>query len=61
MLFRSVTTTEYQGPHVHVAVRTADGAEHLALVPEGDFQRDPLESGALVTLQWDQSAEHPLA
>ncbi len=56
-----VQTTEYQGPHVHVAVRTADGHEHLALVPEGEFERDPLESGALVSLSWETGAEHPLA
>jgi len=56
-----VQTTEYQGPHVHVAVRTADGVDHLALVPEAEFDRDPLEPGAVVSIDWDEAAAHPLA
>ena len=56
-----VRTIEYQGPHVHVAVATADGAEHLALVPEADFDRSPLEPGTVVSIAWDEEAAHALA
>ncbi len=56
-----VRTTEYQGTHVHVAVTTADGAEHLALIPEAEFDRAPLEPGAVVSIEWDEANAHPLA
>ncbi len=56
-----VQTIEYQGPHVHVGVRTADGTDHLALVPEADFDRSPFEPGAVVSIDWDEAAAHPLA
>jgi putative spermidine/putrescine transport system ATP-binding protein len=56
-----VRSIEYQGPHTHVVVVTADGAEHLAMIPEAVFDADPLEPGAVVSLDWDADAAHPLA
>jgi putative spermidine/putrescine transport system ATP-binding protein len=55
-----VATVEYQGSHFHVAVRTADGAEYLALVPERDFDGDPLAPGSVVSIVWDAADAHPV-
>jgi putative spermidine/putrescine transport system ATP-binding protein len=55
-----VTATEYQGAHVHVVARTADDAEFLALVPEAEFDRDPLAAGSVVSVGWDAAEAHPL-
>ncbi|TBW36636.1 ABC transporter ATP-binding protein [Siculibacillus lacustris] len=55
-----VTTCEYQGAHVHVTVKTADGVEWLALVPERSFDADPLEPGAVVSVAWAEADAHPL-
>jgi len=57
----TVGATEYQGSHVTVTLKTLEGSELVAMVPEEDFDRDPLEIGAAVSMNWDPAAEHRLA
>ncbi len=56
-----VGSIEYQGTHVHIGLRSADGTEYLALVPERDFDRDPFTAGSVVSLEWDETEAHPVA
>ena len=56
-----VTGVEYQGALVRTTLTAADGTELLALAPEGDFDRDPLETGASVSVSWEPEGAHRLA
>ena len=56
-----VTGVEYQGAMVRTTLAVADGTELLALSPERDFDRDPLEAGARVGVSWDLDEAHRLA
>ncbi|MBP0650034.1 TOBE domain-containing protein, partial [Mycobacterium tuberculosis] len=55
-----VTAAEYQGTHVHVAVRGPDNTDYVALVPDAVFDADPLTPGSVVALDWDPADAHPL-
>ena len=56
-----VGSIEYQGTHVHIGLKSPDGTEYLALVPERDFDRAPFATGSVVSLAWDEAEAHPVA
>jgi putative spermidine/putrescine transport system ATP-binding protein len=60
-LTATVTAVEYQGAAVHTDLRTADGTDLVAVVPEHLFDREPLEPGARVAVSWDDAGAQQLA
>jgi putative spermidine/putrescine transport system ATP-binding protein len=56
-----VTSVEYQGPVVRVAVATDAGLEAVAVVPDRDFYRSPVGPGDVATVSWSKEEAHALA
>ena len=56
-----VTTVEYQGPTVRVGVRSEDGTDIAALVPDRVFHAAPVAAGDGVEVSWPEELAHPLA
>jgi putative spermidine/putrescine transport system ATP-binding protein len=55
-----VSTVEYQGTVVRVALATELGEPVSAIVPDHAFFADPVNPGEYVTLVWSESDAHPL-
>ena len=56
-----VTTVEYQGPVVRIGVRTEDGTDMAALLPDHIFHDKPVSTGDRLTMTWPEAVEHRLA
>ena len=57
----TVEAVEFQGGTVRVGVVIADTGEPASvLVPDADFDADPVQPGTPTTLMWAQQDEHPL-
>ena len=56
-----VIAVEYQGTNVRVALRTPEGAEASALIPDRDFDTTPIQPGTATTLSWAAADERALA
>jgi len=56
-----VTSVEYQGPVVRVAIATDAGLEAVAVVPDRDFYRSPVGPGDVATVSWSKEEAHALA
>jgi putative spermidine/putrescine transport system ATP-binding protein len=56
----TVTSVEYQGTHVSVALMGAPGGELTAVVPEAVFYADPLAPGDTAVAQWAPADLHAL-
>jgi len=56
-----VTSVEYQGPVVRVAVATDAGLEAVAVVPDRNFYRSPVVPGDVATVSWSKEEAHALA
>ena len=56
-----VTDVEYQGAWVQANLLADDGTELVSLVPEAAFDRDPFQTGDIVSVGWDAAAVHRLA
>ena len=55
-----VIAVEYQGSLVRVAVKTTDGAEVSALVPDRAFYLNPAQPGDRATVVWSPEDTHAL-
>jgi putative spermidine/putrescine transport system ATP-binding protein len=56
-----ITSVEYQGPMVRVALVTDPGEEAAALLPDDLFHQAPLTPGDAATLVWSDRDVHRLA
>ncbi len=56
-----VATVEYLGSAIRVALRTEQGLEAAALVPDSQFFAAPVALGQAVRLDWSDADAHPLA
>lgn len=56
----TVAAVEYQGPAVRVALRTEDGDEAVALLPDGEYFARPVGVGEAAVLGWHATDAHPL-
>jgi putative spermidine/putrescine transport system ATP-binding protein len=55
-----VSTVEYQGTVVRVALATESGEPVIAVVPDDSFYANPVNPGECVILVWSESDAHPL-
>jgi putative spermidine/putrescine transport system ATP-binding protein len=56
-----VIGVEYQGAHVSLTVLAVGEQEITAVLPEGQFFKNPIQAGEGVGLSWDDSALHALS